>query len=141
MWLIISSVIIGSALVIFAGVAVKNKAAEYDLPFLLSPSGYLVLVGTVVFWAGFLCCYNGPEGQLTDFLMLSAISCIIWLAGMVINKKEFISGWNSPDHVSDFDIWPRRFYPYCPAGLPSGEGGPEEDWLKPLANNENDFQI
>ena len=88
MWLIISSVIIGSALVIFAGVAVKNKAAEYDLPFLLSPSGYLVLVGTVVFWAGFLCCYNGPEGQLTDFLMLSAISCIIWLAGMVINIKK-----------------------------------------------------
>ena len=87
-WLIISSVIIGSALVIFAGVAVKNKAAEYDLPFLLSPSGYLVLVGTVVFWAGFLCCYNGPEGQLTDFLMLSAISCIIWLAGMVINIKK-----------------------------------------------------
>lgn len=88
MWLIISSVIIGSALVIFAGVAVKNKAAEYDLPFLLSPSGYLVLVGTVVFWAGYLCCYNGPEGQLTDFLMLSAISCIIWLAGMVINIKK-----------------------------------------------------
>jgi len=88
MWLIISSVIIGSALVIFAGVAVKNKAAEYDLPFLLSPSGYLVLVGTVVFWAGLLCCYNGPEGQLTDFLMLSAISCIIWLAGMVINIKK-----------------------------------------------------
>ena len=94
MWLIISSVIIGSALVIFAGVAVKNKAAEYDLPFLLSPSGYLVLVGTVVFWAGFLCCYNGPEGQLTDFLMLSAISCIIWLAGMVINikKSSFLVG-------------------------------------------------
>ena len=88
MWLIISSVIIGSALVIFAGVAVKNKAAEYDLPFLLSPSGYLVLVGTVVFWAGFLCCYNGPEGQLTDFLMLSAISGMIGLAGMVINIKK-----------------------------------------------------
>ena len=88
MWLIISSVIIGSALAIFAGVAVKNKAAEYDLPFLLSPSGYLVLVGTIVFWAGLICCYNGPEGQLTDLLMLSAISCIIWLAGMVINIKK-----------------------------------------------------
>ena len=94
MWLIISSVIIGSALAIFAGVAVKNKAAEYDLPFLLSPSGYLVLVGTIVFWAGLICCYNGPEGQLTDFLMLSAISCIIWLAGMVINikKSSFLVG-------------------------------------------------
>ena len=87
-WLIISSVIIGSVLVIVMGAAVKNRAAEYGLPFLLSPPGYLVLVGTVVFWAGFLCCYNGPEGQLTDFLMLSAISCIIWLAGMVINIKK-----------------------------------------------------
>ena len=87
-WLIISSVIIGSVLVIVVGAAVKNRAAEYGLPFLLSPPGYLVLVGTVVFWAGLLCCYNGPEGQLTDFLMLSAISCIIWLAGMVINIKK-----------------------------------------------------
>ena len=86
-WLIISSVIIGSVLVIVVGAAVKNRAAEYGLPFLLSPPGYLVLVGTIVFWTGIIH-FTFFEGQLTDFQMLSAISGMIGLAGMVINIKK-----------------------------------------------------
>ena len=83
-WLIISSVIIGSVLVIVVGAAVKNRAAEYGLPFLLSPSGYLVLVGTIVFLVGYVFSDDGVGA----FLMVSAISCIILLAGMVINIKK-----------------------------------------------------
>ena len=86
-WLIISSVIIGSVLVIVVGDAVKNRAAEYGLPFLLSPPGFLVFVGTIVFWTGIIH-FTFFEGQLTDFQMLSAISGMIGLAGMVINIKK-----------------------------------------------------
>ena len=82
--LLVIIVIIILALVIFAGVKVKNRAAEYGLPFLLSPSGYLVLVGTIVFLVGYVFSDDGVGA----FLMVSAISCIILLAGMVINIKK-----------------------------------------------------